>query len=45
MAHEEAGDGEFLIYLLIYSDKLAYLQLITVWFTEAIFPKAMNKFT
>ena len=30
MAHEGAGDREFLIYLLIYSNKLAYLLLITV---------------
>ena len=30
MAREGAGDHEFLIYLLIYSNKLAYLQLITV---------------
>ena len=30
MTPEEAGDREFLIYLLIYSNKLAYSQLITV---------------
>ena len=30
MAREGSGDREFLIYLLIYSNKLAYLQLITV---------------
>ena len=30
MAHEGAGDLEILIYLLAYSNKLAYLQLITV---------------
>ena len=30
MAHEGAGDREILIYLLAYSNKLAYLQLITV---------------
>ena len=30
MAGEMAADREFLIYLLIYSNKLAYLQLITV---------------
>ena len=42
----EDGDREFLIcfkyiliyskYIVIYSNKLAYLQLITVWFTEAV---------
>ena len=31
-----AGDREFLIYLLIYSNKLAYLQLITIFFIEAV---------
>ena len=30
MAGEGAKDREFFIYLLIYSNKLAYLQLITV---------------
>ena len=30
MEREWAGDCQFLIYLLIYSSKLAYLQLITV---------------
>ena len=30
MAREGAGDRESLIYLLIYSNKLTYLQLITV---------------
>ena len=30
MAREGAGDREFLIYLLIYSNKLTYLQRITV---------------
>ena len=40
------GDREFLIYfkyiliyskyIVIYSNKLAYLQLMTVWFTEAV---------
>ena len=30
MAPEGAGDREFLIYLLTYSNKLAYSQLITV---------------
>ena len=30
MAPEEAVDREFLIYLLMYSSKLAYLELITV---------------
>ena len=30
MAREGAGDHEFFIYLFIYSNKLAYLQLVTV---------------
>ena len=30
MAHEGAGDTEFFMYWLIYSNKLAYLQLIKV---------------
>ena len=30
MAHEGTKDREFLIYLLTYSNKLAYLQLIKV---------------
>ena len=30
MAHEGAGDRKRLIYLLIYSNKLTHLQLITV---------------
>ena len=30
MAREGTGDREFLIYSLIYLNKLAYLQLITV---------------
>ena len=30
MARERAGDLEFFIYLLIYSNELTYLQLITV---------------
>ena len=30
MAREGAGDHEFWIYLLTHSNKLAYLQLITV---------------
>ena len=30
IARKGAGDREFLIYLLIYSNKLAYLQLITI---------------
>ena len=29
MTREGAGDREFLIYLLIYSNKLVYLQLVT----------------
>ena len=30
MAREETGDHEFLIYLMIYSNKLAYFRLIKV---------------
>ena len=30
MVSEDTGDREFLIYILIYSTKLAYLQLIPV---------------
>ena len=30
MAHKASGDREVLIFLLIYSNKLAYLQLIIV---------------
>ena len=45
MAREGIGDHEFLIFLLIYSSKLAYLQLITVWFIEAVLPKVINKVT
>ena len=35
-----AGDREFLIYLLIYSNKLAYLQLITVLVYRSSPPKS-----
>ena len=45
MARDGAGDREFLIYLLIYSNELAYLQLKKVWFTEAVLPQVMNKVT
>ena len=31
MARERAGDREHLIYLLAYSNKLAYLQLTTIF--------------
>ena len=40
MAREGAGDLEILIYLLIYSNKLAYLQLITVLVYENSSPKS-----
>ena len=40
MAVEAAGDREILIYLLIYSNKLAYLQLITVLVYENSSPKS-----
>ena len=45
MVREGAVDREFLKYQLIYSNKLAYLQLVTVWFREAILPKVMNEVT
>ena len=38
MAREGDGDREFLIYLLIFSNKLAYLQLKQFWFIEAVLP-------
>ena len=41
MTREGAGDREFFIYLLIYSNKLAYFQ--QVWFIEAVLPKVMDK--
>ena len=40
MAREGAGDLEILIYLLIYSNKLAYLQLITVFVCGNSSPKS-----
>ena len=40
MTREGAGDREFLIYLLIYSNKLAYLQLITVLVYRSSPPKS-----
>ena len=40
MAREENGDCEFLIHLLIYSNKLTYLQLITVWVFRNSPPKS-----
>ena len=39
MAPEGAGDREFLIYLLIYSNKLAYVKLTTVLIYVSIPPK------
>ena len=39
MAREGAGDCGCLIYLLIYSNKLAYLQLITVLVYRSSPPK------
>ena len=43
MASEGTGDREFLIYSIIYSNKLAYLQLITVLFYEHSLPKSDEK--
>ena len=40
MALEAARDGEILIYLLIYSNRLAYLHLITVLVYRNIPPKS-----
>ena len=40
MAREGDGDFEFLIHLLIYSNKLAYLQLITVLVYRSSPPKS-----
>ena len=40
MAVEAARDRESLIYLLIYSNKLAYLQLITVLVYRSSSPKS-----
>ena len=40
MARKWAGDREFFIYLLIYSNKLAYLQLITVLVYRSSPPKS-----
>ena len=40
IARKGAGDRETLIYLLIYSNKLAYLQLITVFVCGNSSPKS-----
>ena len=40
MAREGAKDRDFLIYLLIYSNKLAYFKLITVLVYRSIPPKS-----
>ena len=40
MAREGGGDCRLLIYLLIYSNKLAYLQLITVLVYRSSPPKS-----
>ena len=40
MAREGTEDREFFIYLLIYSNKLAYLQLITVLVYRSSPPKS-----
>ena len=49
MVRERTEDGEFLKYLLIYSNKLSYLQLITAYNScfrkETVFPKVMNNIT
>ena len=41
MVHEGCRDRERFIYLLIYSNKLAYFQ--QVWFIEAVLPKVMDR--
>ena len=43
MAHESADGHETLIYLLIHSNELAYLQLITVFVYGNSSPKVMSK--
>ena len=45
MEREGDGDFEFLIHLLIYSNKLAYLQLITVSVFRNSPPKSHKKGT
>ena len=45
MAPESADDREVLIYLLTYSNKIAYVQLKQFWFTKAVLSKIMNKVT
>ena len=43
MVRERIGDREFFIYSLIYSSKLAYLQLITVLVYRFSPPKSHEK--
>ena len=43
MAREGTEDREFFIYSLIYSNKLAYLQLITVLVYGNSLPKSQEK--
>ena len=43
MGREGARDGKFFIYLLIYSNKLVYLQLITVLVLERSPPKSHDQ--
>ena len=43
MAHEGTGDHEFFKYSLIYSNELAYLQLITVSVYGNSVPKSHEK--
>ena len=43
--HEGTGDRGFLIYSLIYSNKLAYLHLITVLVYGNSPPKVINEIT
>ena len=43
VAREGAGGREFLIYLLIYLNKLAYLQLITVLVYRSSPPKSNTR--
>ena len=45
MAREGTGNRELLIFPLIYSNKLAYLQQRTDLLTETVFPKVVKKVT
>ena len=45
MARKGTGNCELLIFPLIYSNKLAYLEQRTVLLTETVFPKVVKKVT